>query len=504
MEDNKNVNIILKNEEDDKDSVVLSFSTLIRMFRKFLAVWVALAVLFALIGGALGAYHVFTDKDPVRAKVSFTYSGIEKGLDPSGKKFDVHDIKNPTVVERALTALDMDLDIVDDIRNGISISGQIPENAWQKMSTYKNVMETATSGNLAAAQAMLETQGTINPTIFNIHFDYSKTGLSRSKSVEVLNRMLDEYSNYFYEKYGFNEMLGTSVPAVDSSDYDYSEQIDIFENTLTTLTKYVKNLSNEDTNLFRSIETGYTFNDLYRAAQTISDIDLDRISSYITVNNLTKDKDASIAYYDYRIDALTRSTTALQDRLNTIENSIENYEKDTILIFGNGTDGNNTSYSQASDEYDTLIKQRVNTSTELAETKQRIKFYETRKSALKNNRSGTKAQAEKVEADLAKLSDKVIDLVKLTEITADEYYENVQYKNAYNVIVPATADTGATIKAIINAAKKPLILLEGALVFVYFAVVFVKALIADTTKSGRSKKEESEEKSDDKKDKDKK
>ena len=470
----KNLNITIKNQEENKDEVVISLPAIFRQMKRFFTLWLVAAVIVCLIAAAFSGFRTIVAKPNITALVSFTYNGIEKGLDPAGNTFDANSLKNPTVIEGALASLGMEVDELESIRKNISIIGFVPEDAYQRITAYRNIYETASSGNLAAAQAMLDVS--YFPTQYKITFNYGKTGLSRSDSVDVLNAMLAEYRSYFYKQYGFNQTLGTAVPAVDYKNYDYAEQIDLFGDTLTTLEKYLKDLANDDTNLFRSNETGYTFNDLYRAAQTIESIDLDRISSLITVNNITKDKNASIAYCNYRIEDLERRSTSLKERLSTIEDSIAKYEKDTILIFGNGTDGNDTSYSQASEEYDKLINQRVTTSTELADTKQKIEFYKSRKSALSSNKTATKEMKENIEKQLAALSDKVKELVNTTEVTSKEYYENVEFKNAYNILVPAESSVVASIKGIIHNAVIPVVFAEAVLFVIYLSAAFVTAI----------------------------
>lgn len=477
----KNLNITIKDKRDDSKGVVVSFSAIFEHLKKYLALWLAFAIIGGLIGGAYSAFKTLVAKPRLQALVSFTYKGIEKGLDPAGNTFDANDsIKTPEVIKNALEDLGMDLTYVEGIRAGLRVESIIPEDAIDRITVYKSVYETANSGNLAAAQEMLDVS--YYPTTYKIFFDYSDTGLSRSDSALVFQTILEDYRDFFYKQYGYNQSLGTAVPAVDYKNYDYAEQVDIFSDTLTTLEKYLKNLANDDTNLFRSNDTGFTFNDLYRAAQTIESIDLDRISSIITVNNITKDKEASIAYCNYRIENLERNSTALKERLSTIEDSISKYEKDTILIFGNGTDGNDTSYSQASEEYDKLINQRVTTATDLADTKQRIEFYKSRKQALSSNKTASKSMTESVEQQLADLGDKVKELVNTTEVTAKEYYQNVEFKNAYNILVPPEATARATISDIIHNAIMPVAFIEVLIFMIYFIVSFIQAIISSNRK----------------------
>lgn len=477
--DDRNLNITIKNQEES-NSVVLSLSQITRKLREFVVYWLVAALVAGILTVCVSGVKTAIEKPPVTALVSFSYSGIEKGKDPAGRVFDINSIKNPAVIEDAITQLGMDIDVLESIRANTSFEGLIPEDAVNRITAYKNIYENAASGNLAAAQAMLDV--TYYPTKFKVSFDYGTAGFTKDEGVTVLNQLLECYRDYFYDKYGFNNSLGIAIPAVSYTDYDYAEQVDVFKTTLDTLERYLKQLSNDDSTLFRSSVTGYTFNDLLQAARTIESIDLDRISSYITINNITKDKTASIAYYDYRIESLTRSQTQLQERLDSLEVSIQNYVKDTILIFGNGTDGNDTSYSQASEEYDKLLERKDSLTSELATAKQNISYYQSRRTALNSNKNANDTQIAQVEADLASLSDKLGNLVSLTEQTADEYYADVAFANAYNILVPAVKDAGASLADVIHASVMPCLMIEALLFVVYVMAAFISALKASNRK----------------------
>lgn len=476
----RNLNVTIKNQEDNKDEIIISFSSIFSKLKKFLALWLAAAVVAGVLVFVFNAARTFSNKRPTKALISFSYNGIEKGLDPAGRKFDINSVKNPLVIERALTSLGLELDRIESIRSNISFESKIPQDTYDKLVTYDSVMEKAVNGNLTAAQAMLDI--TYYPTQFTVYFNYGAAGFDSVSGVEFLNTLLECYSDYFYEQYGYNEPLGAAVTAVDYEDYDYAQQLDLFRNSLRSVRSYLTSLSNEDKTSFRSSITGYTFNDLLEYAKTVNSIDVDRISSYISVNNVTKDKDSALAYYDYRIENLNRDKEEYAERLSSIGASIEQYEKDTILIFGNGTDGTNTETSTHSEQYDQLFRQKTSVEASLAQTKQDIKFYESRRDALKNNKNSSKANIDKVEADIASLNEKITNIVDLTEKTADDYYENVQFANAYNILVPASRSIPASIGAAVNDSVKNIILIEALLFAVYLAIAVLSALKSDNSK----------------------
>ena len=340
--------------------------------------------------------------------------------------------------------------------------------------TYQNVYQNATNGALSAAQAMLDVS--YYSTQYQVIFDYSDTSYSSDEAVQVLNQMLDCYRSYFFEVYGYNKALGSAIAAIDYSTYDYAEAVDVFSTTLTTLADYLDQLAEEDTTRFRSNKTGYTFADLSSAVETIESMDLDLISSYITVNNVTKDRQALMTYYQYRVDSLRRKRNISQERLDTITESIDKYEKDSILIFGNGTDNVNTTYTQASEQYDKLISQKISAQKEVSTATQQIDFFETRIEALEDRSAASREKMERVEKDLADLNEKVNKLLDDVNATADEYYENVAFGNAYNVLVPASSSTMGFIRSLINGAMKPAVILEAVALLVYLCAAFIYGL----------------------------
>lgn len=475
----RNLNVTIKNGSDDKDEVVVSIGGIFRNLKKYFLPWLIIAAMLAVLVSGLAVFKTIRNKPALNALISFNYSGIEKGKDPAGRNFDINIVKNSQVIADALIKHDIDLEKAAAIQESITFEGIIPSDAIDKITVYKSVYENSTNGNLAAAQAMLDV--TFYPTQYKVYFNYNAAGLSKTEAVQVFTDILEGFKDYFYEAYGYNKTLGTAVSNIDYQDYDYSEAVDIFRSTLSTLSRYVKGLASADTNQFRSNQTGLTFNDLSQAISTVSNIDLDRISSYVSVNNITKDKEATKAYYQYRIDALNRDKDALTERLNNLTATIEGYQKDNILIMA-GADGSNAELSSNSGEYDKLVERKDAVATELAETKQSIKYYTQRKESLENATTSTPEMEAKVEADFAVLKEKLTKLIEDTELTSEEYYETVEFAHAYNILVPPANSSTDTIKTVIGFAKLPLILAEGLLFVIYFAVAFVKSIKEENAK----------------------
>lgn len=478
--DSRNLNVTINNKANDDDrDIVISISGVFRMLKKYFLPWLIISAMALVAIGGFSTFRAVTKKPALSALISFNYDGIEKGKDPSGRNFDVNIVKNSQVIADAMYKQGLDMEKAAVIQENITFEGIIPSDAIDKITAYKSVYENASSGNLAAAQAMLDVA--FHPTQFKVFFDYNDASLSRKEAVQLFDNILEGFGDYFYDHYGYNKNLGVSITSVDYSDYDYSEAVDVFKSNLSTLTKYVRGLADADTKQFRSSQTGRTFNDLAQAAKTISSIDLDRISSKIAINNITKNKADTIAYYEFRIDELNREKDAYTERLANVTNSIKEYQKDSLLIMST-TEGTNAELSKNSGEYDKLVERKESIAADLAETKQSINYYIQRKEKLEKAVTGTEQMQKEVEEDLAKVSQKLDKLIKDTEVTADEYYRIVEFAHAYNVLVPPVDSAAGTIKAIISFAILPLIACEALIFLVYMIVAFVKAVKAENAK----------------------
>jgi len=475
----RNLNVTIQNQADSNDEIVVSVGGILRKLKKYFLPWVIVSVMIAVMVTGVATFKTLRDKPPLTALISFNYSGIENGKDPAGRNFDINIVKNSQVIADALHKEDIDLEKASDIQQNITFEGVIPQDAMDRITVYKSVYETANSGNLSAAQAMLDV--TFYPTQYKVYFDYDECNMTKKEAVQVFNDILEGFNDYFYDLYGYNKTLGTSVSTIDYKSYDYSEAVDLFRSNLKILSKYVKGLAANDNTQFRSNKTGLTFNDLAQSISTVSNLDLDKISSYIDINNITKDKEATSAYYQYRIDSLNREKDALTERLATLTDTIAGYQKDNILIMAT-ENGANSELTTNSGEYDKLIERKDSVASELAETKQSIKYYEQRKEGLDKATTSTPAMMEKVEADFEVLNTRLQKLIEDTQITAEEYYEIVEFAHAYNILVPPVNSQVDIVKSIVGHAKLRLVIFEALAFLVYMAMAFVTSIKDENAK----------------------
>ena len=490
--DERNLNIILKNEEDaNKEEIIISFSAFMKQLKRFLIFWIVAALLVGILIPVYFAVFTADQHKNLTALVSFNYSGIEMGLAPDGSKFDVNSIKNPSVIESALTDLNLPLDLLENIRQGISFEGITPQDAIDRITVYKSAYDT---GNIQAAEKILDT--TYYPTQFRVTFNYSASGLTGNQPVEVFQKILTCYSDEFFKKYGFNQALGSAVTGMSYLTYDYPEQIDLYDSSLTTLQNYISSLASTDTTRFRSTMTGLSFSDLSDSIQTIRSVDLTMISSEILMNNVTMNKPALIDYYTNRIEILTRESAVAQAELNGVNSAIESYQVGAVIVYGESGQGG-VQYNTNSEEYNDLFERKVNAEKTVAAKQEAIKDYQKRLNMLKAQDVGTNVETERIEEKLKTLDEKVKTLIEKINITANEYYETVYLANAYSILVPPSSSGMTVTTSIIKSSVEPMVIAEALLFVVYFGFSFCYSLVLVNRERKNIKRREDEASSED-------
>lgn len=427
-----------KNSADKEIKSILSIRKLCRNFKRFFLLWLIAAVVIAAIIGGSSIFNQISNRQ-ISVRVNFSFDGVESGHDPSGNKFDVNNIKSKKAIKKSLDDLELEYEDLDEIYSSISISGNVPSNAISRITDYSSMY---TSGDVNTSKKIQDT--TYYPTQYIITMDCNEINMEFSDCVNLLNNLTKQYEQTFFTEYGYKKSLENTVTAIDYNNYDYVDAVSVFDSSLLSLQDYINELVDKDETRFRSEKTGYTFTDLSKSIEIIRTDDLDMISSYITINNVTKDKQNLIANYKFKSDELERQKKIYEEKLNALTETIETYEKNSILIFANANSGSDATLNQSSDTYDNLISQKVDVEKQLSDCQQKMNNCDERIKAL--NSSSKKGSEEKVKEDFDKINTKINTLLNSVNITVSEYYETVALKNAYMILSDASDSLLSIIK----------------------------------------------------------
>lgn len=408
--------------------------------RELFLPWLLLAALIGLTA-VLVNFVSSPERGVTTATVNFGFEGIESGLDPAGNRFDVSGMKSKEVVRSAMESIGFsaETDEIETVRSLIRIRGYVPEGTLERIVNY----ESSFGSDSVDSTSEIRMDRYV-PTSYSVSFAYRDAGYSKQQGIDFLSALLSSYRDAFYSQYLYDGTIEKSIQSIDYSDYDYTESVEVLDNSLLSLRTYLQDLADQDYTRFRSDETGYSFADLGAAIDTLRSEDVSWLSSYIENYNITKDKAELIDSYNYRIEDAERTKTMQQSRMDTLNAMIEDYEKTNAVVFGlaEGNGGGSYQFTQPSELYDSLISQKVAIQTAISEIQERINRYTTRIERLES--SEAVGDVNLAEERLKLLDDKIKRILSDTGTTVREYLETVKMKHAITVVKQNSNASGVT------------------------------------------------------------
>lgn len=476
-------------QEDDQDTIIIPIWGIFHQLKKYFILWLIIAVVAAACVFGVVLASSSSHYTPLTAMVSFTFDGIEDGLDPNGNEFDANDMKSPSVIRAAIDDMSLDEELVETVRSNLTINGVVPEDAVDQLTAYKTIFEN--NNTIDSVEHIMDV--TYYPTEFTLSFDFSETGLDRTTSAELLNKILEEYKLYFLSEFGYNETYGTVLETIDYTSYDYITALDIYKDTINSLEDYLNSLKSIDTTGFRSSESGYTFDDLYDSVCSIDSVDYSMTSSYVLSNNITKDRDVLMSYYQYRIDTLKRNKVSYEEQMANVQDSIDNYQKEDIIIMGGSDSTSSTVLNNESAAYDDLISKKTELQKNISNTQSSITDYTNRLNQLKKKGTLTDAEMEEADAKMDTLTTRINTIIDATNTTASDFFENCAYSSAFSVLVPASGSFTSTLTVAKTNMIQPLLIVEALLFVIYICFSVVRAfIVAYNQKNAAIEESESE------------
>ena len=461
----------------------LTFAKIGEQIKKLFWLWLVIAIIAGLAVLALN-HFTLPERNKAIATVSFSFDGIEQGLDPAGNRFDAEEIKDADVIRAAASAINLTVtnEDVQNIQNKITLLGIVPDDAISRITARSSIYSEDTISVLSVAQT-----NTYYPSQYTVTFDYAGAGFDAATGNRLFAAILDAYQDDFFARYGYSTTMEEAVLALDIADYDFDKAIEAIDNSLEMLNGYVGYLAEQDASRFRSAATGYTFADLQTAIQTLRAEDLNLISSYVTSNNITKSWQEQVDYYNYKIEQDQREKAALAERIATLTELIDTYAKTNAVVMGSSAAGgeNETAaayqITQQSDMYDSLIRQRIALQTESSETQEQINLYQQRMSRITGNSSAE--DIAYVEAQLTDVMQKVQSLLTALRETANEYFTTFKLRHAFQVLETIDGSKFAPLR-LIRASLGDGVCVEAIL----FGLFLLIALLRAQKKNKRSQK----------------
>ena len=274
--------------------------------------------------------------------IEFSFDGAAEGKAPNGYRYDLSGFTSEEVLSAAL--MDVGLSekyTVDQISANILVSGVYPENIVEQMTKYESLLTgDASKVSVADYHATL-----YNVTLYN---DFDKS-IAQTDLEKLLAAIMTEFRAYFEKTYSVFLVKDSLLDSL--SDYDYPQQLEILEKTISRNAGYAEEMADAHPDFLLDNDS---FSDILAQYKSLLSSDLERLNGLVTMNALSKDQERIVAQYENRIRVLQLQLKELDQEAKDTEALIKQYNKDDI-IYVSTSGALQRVGSNSSDTYDVLV-----------------------------------------------------------------------------------------------------------------------------------------------------
>lgn len=271
---------------DDEIDLRDLFSVIWR--RKWVLAGVVIASVFLAAGWAL-----LTSSTRTEMLLQLNFSGIDKHEYPDQTSFEMHDLISQDLLVEAAQAIEHPERralFLEKPRSFIFVDPFIPVEVREKMKAMEREKQTYI----------------YLPNQFIIRFVESGSGVfSHDERKRVLLAMKAAFEEKFLKDHVHRNLVTVNLSPEMLEAYDYMEVIEVFKTTLANYATFLNDMI-KSAGIYRSPQTGLSFVDILDSVENIRKIDLYEAESIIKVSLETKQKDALLKKYQYRLLTLEK------------------------------------------------------------------------------------------------------------------------------------------------------------------------------------------------------
>ena len=276
---------------------------------RYLKQFSLLIFLFSILG-ALGIYFYGNSQQRyvASAVIQYTNQGAKDGFTPDGSPLNVEEIYSSTVIDAALTDLGYQTDI-DSVRSKCYVEEVIPEK--QK----------------ALNEALLkkgEEPSYVTDTYRVYYVGDSDAG--EKYAWNMLDAIIKNYYEFYAEKYVEEQLQNNGVSVLAEGNYDYLESAQVLEDSVSEMLDYLLNCRATHP-YFRSVETGYTYNDLYRIYNFLYNYEIPSLYAAILSDAETSDIDLLMSRLTKDCEDMQLYIENRQERVDSLKKLIDTYSQ---------------------------------------------------------------------------------------------------------------------------------------------------------------------------------
>ena len=274
---------------------------------RYLKKFSLLIFLLSVIGSLFIYFYAKSQQRYVASTViQYTNSAAKEGYTPDGSPLNVEEIYSSTVIDAAMADLGFHSNI-DSVRSNCYVEEVVPE-------TQQKLNEALVEKG--------EDPSYVTDT-YRVYF-IGNNDTGEDYAWNMLDAIIKNYYEFYAGKYVEEPLQGNGVSVLAEGNYDYVESTQVMEDSISEMLDYLLS-KREDYPYFRSVDTGYTYNDLYRIYRLLYNYEIPGLYAAILSNAETNDSDLLVSRLTKDCEDLQLYIENRQERSKSLKKLIDNY-----------------------------------------------------------------------------------------------------------------------------------------------------------------------------------
>lgn len=278
-------------------------------------------------------------------------------------ELDLTQITSSYVLQSALEGMELSQPIqIGALRSNIAVERILSEESRRQQEVAASMIEEKNSGAYQQVQELqLQYENTFVVSLTNGFSngddDRNKIELTDAELRQLLDHILAAYNDYLVTTYADTRLPDNEISVIDTENSDILESLDQLRSAMRNLYDYC-DAKPATIKAYRSWRTGRSLEDWMQTLETVLDVNVEYLYSYVYTNSIVKDKDAMITSYRYQLRDAQSQLDVVNENIATTQSILDSYKNDEIYVSMEESDASKATKT-TTDYYNELILQQA-------------------------------------------------------------------------------------------------------------------------------------------------
>lgn len=347
---------------------------------------------------------------------------------PDGEDLDLNQITSSYVLQTALDSMTLSQPVTaSNLRSNIKITTVLTEESSRTKEALQGLADAKNADaytRLEKAEMKYKNRFIVSLTNgFGEEDSRTKLELTIEELKMLLDRILTVYNQYLVKTYADLKLPEDKFSAIDIQELDVMDSLDELQAGTDALLDFGEKKT-DTVKTYRSWKTGRSLEDWMETIKTFRSINIDYLYTTVSGNAVTRDRDALLASYKYRLRSAKNDLQKASEEIEETNKILRSYKNDEIYISMQESDGSRTTKA-STDYYNKLALQQTNNYDKARELKVTVADYEDRIARLEAAKGAE--VTEDIEAELARSVTTARSLYDQVRDHMEELFESPLY-----------------------------------------------------------------------------